>query len=162
MTLLELHYSGLKSIFNHLEYQKMFLSGFFCAKKKHMRKRSIIWQKPWTNTIAKCRFFFYFARTSLFKSKKLSLLSRISKNVSFWLFLFKKKNIWEKGRFFDKTDGLTSEENFGFFFDFVRTSLLRSKKLFFLCKISKNVSFLLFAQKNIYKKKVDFLTKTMD
>ena len=29
----------------------------FFAQKKHMRKRSIFWQKPWTNPFAKCRFF---------------------------------------------------------------------------------------------------------
>ena len=40
----------------HPEYQKMSLSGFFWSKKK-MRKRSIFWQKPWTNPFAKCRFF---------------------------------------------------------------------------------------------------------
>ena len=44
------------------------------------------------------------------------------------------------------------------FFEFVRTSLLRSKKLYFLSRISKNVSFLLFLLKKTCKKKVDFLT----
>ena len=29
----------------------------FCWKKKNMRKRSIYWQKPWTNPFANCRFF---------------------------------------------------------------------------------------------------------
>ena len=56
-TLQELHFSGLKSILFYPEYQKMFLSGFFWSKKK-MRKRSIFWQKPWTNPFAKCRFLF--------------------------------------------------------------------------------------------------------
>ena len=36
---------------------KIFLSAFCCSKKKHMRKRSVFWQKPLTNPFAKCRFF---------------------------------------------------------------------------------------------------------
>ena len=36
---------------------KIFLSAFCCSKKKHMRKRSIFWQKPWTNPFKKCRYF---------------------------------------------------------------------------------------------------------
>ena len=48
------------------------------------------------------------------------------------------------------------------FFDFVRTSLLKSKKLYFLSIISKNVCFWLFFLQKTYKKKVDFLTKTID
>ena len=56
-TLWELYFSGPESFIFYPEYQKMFLSGFFFAQKKHMRKRSIFWQKPWTNPFAKCRFF---------------------------------------------------------------------------------------------------------
>ena len=64
---------------------------FLLIKKKHMRKRSIFLQKPWTNPFQKCRFFFHFVRTLLFRPKKHSFLLRISKNVSFWHFLVKKK-----------------------------------------------------------------------
>ena len=55
-SLWELHFWGFKSFIFYPEYQKMFLSSFFCLKK-HIRKRSIFWEKPWTNPIAKCRFF---------------------------------------------------------------------------------------------------------
>ena len=89
-TVWELHFWGRKKFIFYAEYQKMFHSCFLLKKKEFIRKRSIFWQKPWTNPFAKCRFFFYFARTSLFRSKKHSLLSRILKNVSFWLFLLKK------------------------------------------------------------------------
>ena len=162
--------------------------------------------------------FFDFLRSSLYRSKKYSFLSRKSKKFSFWLFWLKKKNIWRKGQFFDKNHELTALENVDFFrlcenftyemqkalfsiqnnkecfflaflarkktyekrsifwqkpwtnpfakerffFDFVRTSLLRSKELFFLSRISKNVSLWLFAKKETYQKKVDFLTKTMN
>ena len=104
--------------------------------------------------------FFEFFRTSLFRSKKHSLLSRIWKNVSFWLFFGEKKK-WEKGQFFDKNHGLTSLQN-GDVFDFARVSLFRSKKHSLLSRISKYASFLLFFAKKIYDEKVDFLTKTMD
>ena len=57
LTLLELHFSGVNSILLfYPEYKEMFLSGLFCSKKKTFEKRSIFWQKPWTNLFAKCRF----------------------------------------------------------------------------------------------------------
>ena len=65
-------------------------------------KKKIFWQKQWTNPFAKCRFFFDFVRTSLLGSKKLYFQSRISKNVSFWLFLLKKKHFWKRSIFWQK------------------------------------------------------------
>ena len=56
-TIWELNLWGPKSFNFYPEYQEMFLSAFFAKKKKHIRKRSIFWQKPWTNPFAKCRFF---------------------------------------------------------------------------------------------------------
>ena len=104
--------------------------------------------------------FFDFVTTSLFRSKKHCFLSRISKNVSFWLFLFK-KNIWENGRFFDKSQRLTPLQNVDFL-DYVRTPPFRSKKHSFLSRISKNVSFWLSLFKRTDKEKVDFFRNTMD
>ena len=46
-----------------------------------------------------------------------------------------------------------------FFFDFVRTSFLKSKKLYVLSRISKNVSLLLFAQKKFIRKRSIFWQK---
>ena len=78
-TFLEVHLSSLKSVLFYPEYQKIFLYGFFCSKKKNIwEKRSIFWQKPCTNPLQNVDFF-YFARISLFGSKKHSLLSRIKK-----------------------------------------------------------------------------------
>ena len=132
----------------------------FCSKKKLIRKTSIFLPKPWTNPFAKCRFFSVFWNSS-FLSKKHSFLSSIWKNVSFCYFLLK-QNIWEKGLFFDKNNGLTPFQNFDFL-EFFRTSLFRSKKHSLLSRISKNVSFWLFLlKKKRYEKKVDFLTKTID
>ena len=103
--------------------------------------------------------FLKFFRTSLLWSKKHSFLYRISKNVFFSIFWLKKKKVWEKGRFLDKNHGVTLLHNVVFFFDFVRTSFLRSKKLYFLSRISKNVSLLLFAQKKFIRKRSIFWQK---
>ena len=130
----------------------MFVSGFLCSKKKTYKKR--------VDFFLQNVDFSEFFRISFFRSKKHFLLSRISKNAFFRLFLHThKKNIREKGRFFDRKHTFCK---MSIFFDFVRTSLLRSKKLYFLSRISKYVSFLPFLlKKKTYKKKVDFLTKTM-
>ena len=66
-----------KTLCSFQNIKKCFL-WLFLLKKKHMRKRSIFWQKPCTNPLQNVDFF-YFARISLFGSKKLSLLSRIKK-----------------------------------------------------------------------------------
>ena len=93
---------------------------------------------------------FDFAWVSLCKSKKYSLLSRISKIVSFWLFLLK-RNIWEKGRFFDKNHALTPLQNVDFL-AFFGTFLLWSKKHSILSRIWQDVSFCLFLlKKNIWE-----------
>ena len=75
----------------------------FLARKKTYEKRSIFWQKPWTNPFAKERFFFDFVRTSLLRSKELFFLSRISKNVSLRIFFAKKKKYERKVDFLTKT-----------------------------------------------------------
>ena len=81
--------------------------------------------------------FVDFFRTSLFRSKKHSFLSRILKNLSFSLSLTK-INIWENRRFFDKNHELTPLQKVHFW-TFFKTSLFRSKKHFFLSRISKNL-----------------------
>ena len=102
--------------------------------------------------------FLEFFRTYLLWPKKHSFLSKILKNVSFWLSLLK-KNIWEKSRFFEKNHGLTPWQNVHFF-DFFRTSLFRLKKHSFLSRISKNASFwFFFGQKKKYEKKFNFWQK---
>ena len=181
-----------KALFSIQNIKECFFLAFL-ARKKTYEKRSIFWQKPWTNPFAKERFFFDFVRTSLLRSKELFFLSRISKNVSLWLFLLKKKNIWEKrsmfwqkpwtnlfakcrfsstlwelhfwgpknfmffpeyqkmflmaffakkkniwekGRFFDKNHGLTPLQNVDFFY-FARILLFGSKKHSLLTRIKK-------------------------
>ena len=88
-TFLELHFSGLKSIVFYPEYQKMFLYGFFLLEKNTWEKGRFSDKSHELIPLQNVDFF-YFARTSLFRSKKHSFLSRRSKNVSFWLSLLKR------------------------------------------------------------------------
>ena len=67
----------------------------------------------------------------------------------------------KKGRFFDKSHGLTPLQNVDFL-DYVRTSLFWSKKYSFLSRRSKNVSLWLFLFQRTDEEKVDILRKTMD
>ena len=96
----------------------MLLSGFFCLKKTYKKKVDFFDKNHGLTPLQKA-YFFDFGRVSLFRSKKHSLLSRISKYVSFLLRLLK-KNIEEKGRFFDKNHGLTPLKKANFF-EFART-----------------------------------------
>ena len=103
--------SGLKSIVFFSKYQKTFFPGFLYLKK-NMKKGSIFWKKRGLTLLKNLDFLDCF-ETSLLRSKKCSLLFRISKNVSFWVSLLK-KNILEKGRFFYKNHGLTPLQNVTF------------------------------------------------
>ena len=83
--------------------------------------------------------FLDFFRTSLFRSKKHSFLSRILKNLSFSLSLTK-INIWENRRFFDKNHELTPLQKVHFW-TFLKLYFSGLKSIFFLFRISKNVFF---------------------
>ena len=103
--------------------------------------------------------FFDFPKTSLLRSKKLSFLSRISKMFLSLLFCSKKKNLSEKGRFFDKNHGLTPLQNVDSL-EFYRTFLFWSEKHSFLCRTSKmslsgffcSFLWLFLLKRNIWKK----------
>ena len=111
----------------------------FCRKKILQEKGRFLQKNHWLTPLQNVDFLEIF-RTFLFWSKKHSVLSRISKNVFFSLFLLRKK-IWGKGRFFDKNHRLTPLQNADFFrlcenFTFVVQKTLFSiqniKKCFFL------------------------------
>ena len=128
------------------------------AQKKFIRKRSIFWQKPWTNPFAKCQYFLTLLELHFSGLKSIVFYPEYQKMFLFG-FLCSKEQM-RKRSIFQKNHGLTPLRNVDFF-DFFRTSLFRSKKLYFLSRISKNLSFWLFwLNKSI--KKVDFLRKTMD
>ena len=139
-TFLEVHFTGLKSILFYPENQKSFLSGFFGLKKKHMKKRSIFWQKPWTNRFGKCRFFSTLWELYLWDAKSIIFYPEYQR-MFLSGFFGSKKNIWKKGRFFDKNHGLTLLQKSDFFrlcenftFEVQRTffSIQNIKKCFFL------------------------------
>ena len=160
LTLLELHFSCLKSILSIQNIKKCFFLASFAPKKKHM-KNGRYFEKNHGLTPLQNVDFFDFARVSLFRFKKHFFLSRISKNVSLWLFLLK-RNIWEKGRFFDKNHGLTPLQNVDFFRLCENFTFEVQKTLFSIQNIKRMFLSCFFAQKKTYKKKVDFLTKTLD
>ena len=134
----------------------MLLSGFFCLKK-NMWEKGPFFEKSYGLTPLQNVSFIYFARTSFFRSKKHSFLSKRSKNVSFWLSLLKRTGE-EKVVLFEKNHGLTRWQNVDVF-DFFRTLLFRSKKHSFLSRISKNVSSWFFWLKKKEWKKGRFLEK---
>ena len=157
LTLLELYSSGLKSILFYSEYQKLFLSGFL-SSKEHIGKGRFFGKNHGLTPLQNVNFL-EFLRTFFLWPKKHSFLSRISKNVSSCLSLLKKK-IWKTGQFFDKNHGLTPFQNVDFF-DFFWTSLFTSKKHSFLSRRSKKFLSRFVCSKKTYKKKVEFLPKTM-
>ena len=100
-TLWELHFWGPKNFFLYPEYQKMFLYGFFLLKKKHMRKRSIFWQKPWTNPFAKIGFFSTLWELHFWRPKNFMFFPEYQK-MFLYCFLLKKKFIRKRSIFWRK------------------------------------------------------------
>ena len=153
-TFLELHFCGLKSILFYPEYQKIFLYDVF-AKKKHIRKRSIFSQQPWTNPFPKCRFFLEFLRTFLLWSKKHSFLSRITKNISFWLSLLNRTD--EKKVDFLKKPWTNPFAKCRYFLTLLKLHFSDLKSILFYQEYKKNVSFwLLLLKKQTYEKRPIF------
>ena len=109
------------------------VSFWLCLLKKTI---SIFWQKPWTNLFGKMSIFSNLLEVQFCGLKSIFFLSRISKNVSFWLFLLK-KNIWEKGRFFDKKHGLTPLQNVDFFFTLLELNFSGLKSILFYPEYQK-------------------------
>ena len=68
----------------------------------------------------------------------------------------------KKGRFFDKNHGLTPLQNVDFFRLCENFTFEVQKTLFSIQNIKRMFLSCFFAQKKTYKKKVDFLTKTLD
>ena len=56
LTLLELHFSGLKSMLFYSQYQKMFLSGFICSKE-HIGKGRFFGKNHGLNALQNVDFF---------------------------------------------------------------------------------------------------------
>ena len=102
--------------------------------------------------------FFDFGRVSLFRFKKDSFLSRKSKNVSLWLFLLK-RNIKEKGWFFDKNHGLTPLQNVDFFRLCENFTFEVQKTLFSVQNIKKCLFHAFLLKKELKRKRSIFWQK---
>ena len=97
--------------------------------------------------------FFDFFRSSPFKSKKYSFLSRISKNLSLWLFLHKKKNIWEKSSMFWQKPWTNLFAKCRFFSTFWELHFWGPKNFMFFPEYQKMFLMAFFAKKkNIWGK----------
>ena len=138
-TLLEFHFSGLKSILYYPEYQNMFLSCFVCSKKTYKKKVDFL-TKPWNKPLLKKPIFLTLLELNLSGVKSILYFPEYKKLVLPGFFCSKKK-IWGKARFFDKNHGLTPLQNVDFFrlcenftFDVQKTlfSNQNIKKCFFL------------------------------
>ena len=111
-TFLEVYFWGL---FFYLEYQKLFLSGFVCSKKKKIYEKKVdFFEKSHGLTRLQNVDFLDFFRTSLVLSKKHCFLFRISKNVFSCVSLLKRKNMKKRSIFWKKR-GLNPFEKSRFF-----------------------------------------------
>ena len=147
LTLLELNFSGVKRILYFPEYKKLFLSGFFCSKKKIWGKGRFF-NKNHGLTRLQIVDFFRLCENFTFQVQKALFSIQNIKNVSFWLFLLKKNISGNRSIFWKKP--WTNPFAKWRFFDFTRVSPFRSKKHSLLSRISKYVSFLLcLLKKNI-------------
>ena len=90
LTLLEVHYSGLKSIIYYPEYQKMFLSCFVYSQKKTYKNKVEFLQKPCSNPFAKFPFFLTLLELNFSGVKSILCFPEYKKLFLFWLFWLKK------------------------------------------------------------------------
>ena len=153
-TFLEVQFTGLKSILFYPENQKSFLSGFFGSKKKHMKKRSIFWQKPWTNRFGKGRFLSTLWELYLWDAKSIIFYPEYQR-MFLSGFFGSKKNIWKKGRFFDKNHGLTLLQKSDFFSTFWELHFWGPKNFFFYPEYQKMFLYgFLLKKKHIRKRSI--------
>ena len=139
-----------------------YVSFLLCLlKKKHIRKRSIFWEKPWTNPFAKSQFF-WLCRNLTFQVWKAFFTFQNIKNWFFLAFFAQKKNMRKKSIFWQKP-WTNPFAKCRFFSTLWELHFWGPKKpLFSIRNITKILFSGFFCLKKTYKKKVDFLTKTTD
>ena len=161
LTLLELHFSGLKSILFYQEYKKMFLSCFFCSKKT-LEKRSIFCRKPGTNPFAKCRFFSTLWQHYFSGPESFIFYPEYQKMFLSGFFLLRKKHIRKRSIFWQKP-WTNPFAKCRFFSTLWELYFWGPKSFIFYPEYQKVfLSGFFLLKKKTYKKKFDFLTKTMD
>ena len=85
-TFLELHFSGLKSILFYPEYQKLFVSEFFCSKKSYKKKVDFLTK---TMDWPLCKKTTFLTLLELHFSKKVEKsMDDFVKKSTFFLYLF--------------------------------------------------------------------------
>ena len=159
-TFLEVHFSGLKSILFYPEYQKIFLSGFFGSKKKHMKKTSTFWQKPWTNRFGKCRFFSTLVELNYWGLKGIVFYPEYQK-IFLSGFFWSKKHIRKRSIFWQKpwTNPFAKCQ---YFLTLLELHFSGLKSIVFYPEYQKMFLSGFFFFKKTYEKKVDVWTKAMD
>ena len=115
---------------------------FLLKKKKQMRKSSIFDKNHGLTPLQNVDFL-EVVRTYLLWSETHSFLSRITKNLSFSLFLLKKKKQMRKSSIFDKNHGLTPLQNVDFF-RLCNNFIFEVQKALFSIQKIKKCSFLAF------------------
>ena len=131
-----------------------------CLLQNNIKGKGRFFDKSHELTLLQNVDFFDFARTLLFRSNKYSFLFRISKIVSFWLSLLKRTHrkrsiLWEK----PWTNPFAKCQ---FFSTLWELHFWGPKSFIFYPEYQKMFLSAFFCSKKTYKKKVDFLTKTMD
>ena len=156
---LELHFSGQKSILYYPEYQNMFLSCFVCSKQTYKKKVEFL-QKTMYDPLCKMSVILTLLERN-FSGVKRILYFQEYKKLFLSGFFCSKKNM--RKRFFFRQKPWTNPfEKCPFFSTLWELHFWGPKKPYILSRALKNASFRIFLLKKTYKKKVDFLTKTMD
>ena len=104
--------------------------------------------------------FFDFFRTSLLGQKSFIFFPEYQKNLSFWLFWLNKR--MKKRSIFWEKPCTNPFAKCLFFFTIRELHFWGPKNFIFTPEYQKMFLFCLLLEKKIYKKKFDFLTKTMD
>ena len=137
----------------------MFLP-FFAKKIKHIRKRRLFLQKPWNNPFAKCRFSRLCENFTPQVWKAFFSIQNI-KNCLFVAFFSPKKHIRKRSICLQKpwTDPFAKRR---LFFTLLEHHFSGLKSILYFPGYQKLSLSGFLRWKRTYKKKVDFLTKTID
>ena len=101
-TLLELHFSGLKSILFYRENEKMFLSCFFFSQKKKIWEKGRFFEKNHELTPLENVDFFRLCENFTFEVQKALFSIQNIKECFFLAFFAKKKYITKRSIFWQK------------------------------------------------------------
>ena len=139
--------------------KKCFFVAFFLKRK--IRERGRFFDKNHGLRPLQKSIFWTFLELLLVRSKKDFVLSRISKTVSFWLSVIKKR-CEKRSSFVYKNHGLTTLQNLDFFRLFLELHFLGLKSILFYLEYQKRFFSGFLFWKQTYEKNANLLTKIMD